>query len=506
MKFPSDNVLGRSAIPMAMVLFLLSFVLRYSLISKGMYHLDTLNLVQKTDVFLQTGDFQGQFGPGYPLMMVLCIVFTVILQMLGHADTVFAVNMVSVLFSAASVPLLYLIGRKIYDAPAATMASLLFSVSPIYLGVSVYGKSHAPTVFFLLLAVLFLIRYLSGERRSDLIWGSVALGLMGSSRVQDLILMAIPIACFFSVSLLVKRRPIGKILSRLSLASLIVVMIVVVFHIPYILSGLDSQYSSDMSDFWASGLTRNFKGLVSASLMRTLYFFEINMERIGMIAALFGLGYLIRARRFLWLGFMVLWILVPVLFYGNLHTTAPRFFTLILPPIYLCQGYFFAQLMRCNRIFTVIGLAVFVVAFTLPLSTISRNLIIRHQHDHIGNYAQWVVDRTEPDAAVIMCDEKYFVSHLASREMVGRPLQFDHVDDRALYEFKQRLDQILAEGRPVYITSTGLYFYDPDSAFSNFVKRHYRLTDLGWRWYEDWHRGEIFQDVIRSHLYRLELR
>lgn len=495
-----------SNLPIALGLFVLSLILRICLISKGAYHLDTLNLIIKTDDFFQTGVFQSQFGPGYPMMMALCILFTGIGRLLGSMDTVLAVNMVSVISSALCVPALYVLARKMYSNTAALLASIMFSVSPMFLGVSVYGKSHAPAVLFLILGLIYFLKYRESGQIKNLVISSIYIGCMGASRVQDMLLMIVPITVYYFWISDLQLSWANK-LKRFVLSIGIVSAIVVLMHVPYLLSGKQGEYQSNFGNFVITGLTQNFKGIFSGSLARTMQFFQLNMTGVGVLSVLFGFFYMLSdQKKWAHTFFIALWIFVPLLFYGNLHTTAPRFFVMILPAIYISLGYFFARLISINRLFAVMSTGVYILIFSLTLWKISGVLVVRHQHDFITDNAKWMEHVTEPDARIIMCDERYFVDVYGHRASFSRPLRFDQFSQQDLNAFKIKLDAAIVAGDPIYITTTGLYFYDPDQQFSDFIKANYRLELRGWHMYEDWHRGEMFSDVFPNYLFRISRR
>ncbi len=80
---------------------------------------------------------------------------------------------------------------------------------------------------------------------------------------------------------------------------------------------------------------------------------------------------------------------------------------------------------------------------------------------------------------------------------------FLSVEDEALSRFKKELDTLLDDNVAVYTTSVGLYAYNPDRKFSSLIKEHYRLETVGEKLYEDWHRGDLKQNIFLNRLIRL---
>ncbi len=95
------------------LLFVLCFLLRFSLISKGPFELDCLSLALKSEQFITTGKLQYLSGAGYPLAVLLGAFFIKITNLLSIRDSVFAVNFMSVCFGSAIAPLQYLLTKNL---------------------------------------------------------------------------------------------------------------------------------------------------------------------------------------------------------------------------------------------------------------------------------------------------------------------------------------------------------------------------------------------------------
>ncbi len=176
------------------LLFISNFILRYFLISKGPYHADCLLLAVNAQKTLASWKIHYLHGPGLPLTCILGSICIGLWQLVGVTDIVFAVNIMSVTLSSLCAPLLYLVIRKIFDDKAAMAGALALSFNTIFLYLSVFGNSHIPSVFFLLLGLLLLFSYLKSGKISSL-WGAgIMIGLMGACRLQDLVSMSIPLS------------------------------------------------------------------------------------------------------------------------------------------------------------------------------------------------------------------------------------------------------------------------------------------------------------------------
>jgi len=503
----STNQIKTYLIPV--LLFLFSFLIRFFLISKGPYHIDCLNLAIVVEKTLESHSLQNLFGSGYPLTVLLGALFTWALRISSVKDPFFAINLMSVVFSSLCIPVFYAIGSKLFDKLTAFLASLILSLTPIFLGISVFGKSHTPSIFFLLAGIYFLLAFLGSHNKKHLLLSSIAIGLMGAARLQDMILMMIPISflCLFGISKdpqkpsppSAKREILGNILLFWGLA----IGIVIIFHLPYLSNEYRLNYINNVFAFWHQGVPGNFKGLFSQSLIVSIIFLLITFTETGMILSIIGLLCIYKKSPRL-LFFFLLWIGIPLFFYGNLYTTVPRFFALILPPLALAQGYMFAKLMKINFKFRMISTSVYCTTLYLIFAFIFPLLYVRHTRALLPEYTQWVEKTIEKDAYLIASDDALFYSYFSTVNILYRPAHFRSLEEPGLDAFKQRLDALLNDNIPVYITSVGLYAYDPEMKFSSLIENNYTLKIVGKNIYEDWHRGVLKQKILDNYLIRIK--
>jgi hypothetical protein len=118
------------------LLFFASFLLRLALISKGPYHMDCLNLAIQVERTLSTQKLQPLFGFGYPLTVLSGVFFFWLTKFWGHADPVFAVNLMSVVFGSLCIPTFYAFIKRILDERTAILSSIALSLSPLFLALA----------------------------------------------------------------------------------------------------------------------------------------------------------------------------------------------------------------------------------------------------------------------------------------------------------------------------------------------------------------------------------
>ncbi len=327
---------------------------------------------------------------------------------------------------------------------------------------------------------------------------------MGASRLQDMLLMAVPISflCVFGTDLASRHSKKLNALPQVFTFWTIAMVVVAAFHLPYLNAQQHTHYAHNVSRFWQQGIPGNFRGIFSKSLTVSFIFLLKTFTEAGFAIALIGLAFIgKKSPRILF--FFLLWIGIPLLFYGNLYTTVPRYLAFLLPPLILAQGYLFAKLMTINFPFRLMSTAVYCTIVYLMFTSIFPFLYARHAYALLPDYAQWVSQKIDKDARLIVTDDRLFYEHYGNLNTVSRPMGFLSMKDESLSRFKKKLDTILDDNVAVYTTSVGLYAYNPDGKFSSLIKEHYRLETVGAKLYEDWHRGGLKQKIFPNLLIRL---
>lgn len=482
-------------------LFVLSFLLRINLISKGPYHLDCLALAINAQQTLETYQLHYQFGTGYPLTIILAALFIAITQPFNGHDPVFAVNFMSVTLSSLSTLTFYLFIKNTTNNRTAFASALFFCLHPIFLGLSVYGNSHVVCVFFLLLS-LYSLTYPVEKFRSPLF--CLCVGLTGAARLQDMILTLPALVIFwFSIN---NKIPLSFRKKTFSLTLCLIgsILIAASFHLPYVLGKAHANYSSQFKTFWNIGLSTNFLGLFSPYLIRAINIIFFSTTLAGIIVAWIGLQKMFKLCACLALAALTLFW-VPLLFYGNIMTSVPRFFLISVIPLCFLMGYGMDQLLSTPKKITKFAAAALcAIIVILPNATnIFPILFFRHSHALLPDWAQYVKNQTEPHALVITGDDELFFNHYAKRKTLYRPKALTRLDESEFNDFKRNLSTHLANQIPVYITSTGLSTYNPDKVFSDYILKNFELEYRAAKVIEDWHSGELLLDKVEESLYRV---
>lgn len=326
---------------------------------------------------------------------------------------------------------------------------------------------------------------------------------MGAVRLQDLILL-LPALIFFVMFLF--KRGLNAAFYRREIALMmgVALAVVILFHLPFLLSESAADYEAQFARFWKKGVAENYLGVFSRQIFVAFIYLLKSFTEAGFLMSIVGLVMLAfrRHRDFI---FLFLWILDPLLFYGNAKTgTTPRFFLLILPPFFLAQGFVLAEFLTKGKLARAIALIMVGLVMFLSFGFIYPLVKFRHDHALLPEFCQWVATETEPRAVIVVTDENSFVHYYSRRETLARPETFGRFAPGQLDDFFRRLDFLLSQGRPVYIPTMAIFSYDRHKEFSTRLQENYNLNFCGRHLYEDWHKGEMSIDVKKFGLYKIE--
>ena len=398
-----------------------------------------------------------------------------------------------------------------YQKLSAIIASLLLSISPIFLGISVYGKSHAPCMFFMIIGILKLLQYLRTNEKKYFFYSAIFLGLMGASRIVDLVLIAIPLSFLF-VSMhrnplrSDSYNPVFHIIKTFFFWWGSIGLFTLLFYLPLFIQEKPGSFLSGLNECLDIALFNSFLGFFSPHLLKTFNYLVKNFTYPGIFLSLAGLFSLSKENAKI-LIFLLLWIVCPTLYYGNLYLTmTSRYFVVILPPIIFAMAYVLANFKNKKLFFKSIA---FILFWGISLTTFFRIyplLKIRHQYDDVPAFTKWFKKIAEPNSRMIHGDGSAFFHYYGNVTLAPRPLSSKRIDKEELEKFKINTNALIKGGIPVYINSVGLFSYNCRGNFSNFVYKNYDLEYIGSHYYEDWHGGAMEDRRINLNVYKLSIK
>lgn len=497
----AGNRLLRSWWVSPVVVFVVSFFVRFLLISLGPYHVDCLNLALQAQKTLETHQLQFAFGSGYPLNVLLAAVFVAVAQLLGCQDPVWAVNLMSVVFGSLGTAAFYLFLRLIFDETAAWLGAALFCFNPVLWGTSVYGMNHMPSLFFLITGVYFLFRYFKNNEQRDFLWGAVFIGLMGATRFQDMVLI-VP-AVIFAIVFLQE----GKFLRKLQECFwffLIVAVIVIGFHLPYLFNDAQSGYTKQLQEYRRLGFVQ-FDGRMFLLLGNGFGHLLECFSGIGCVLAMAGFLILLKKEPVFGV-FLFLWFAVGLLFLSSLSGLPPRFMILFLSVILILQSYVLSLYMDGSMWMRWVCLAVWAMLIVHSVTLMYPILKYRHERSEIIRSSQWMNRITPADSVIFAGDEAPFIAYYGKRQVLTPPVCWGGCTQKQFLDFKSKIRDLTSQGRAVYITSMGLQADDPDGELQKFVSENFHLVLVGKCWTEDWHHDCMVLRLGWVKLFRIILK
>ncbi|MCK5014714.1 MAG: glycosyltransferase family 39 protein [Candidatus Omnitrophica bacterium] len=505
MKFHIRNIKASYIIPL--ILFIVSFFLRISLISKGPYHSDCLYLALQSQEILTTHQIHYLHGLGFPLTALMGACFIWLSRLFSVNDPVLAVNFMNVLFGSLSVVVLYLCVEQIFDKKTALFSGVILSLNPLFLALSTFGNSHILSVFFFLASLYSLLNYLKNPSRHKLILSGICLGLFGATRLQDLMAMAIPFCFLLWFPPHQLRRSEGPanrswtILPELSILSVLCCITTCLFYFPSWIKGASSIVSYSIFD----SVTRHFLDYLthpSLSLILERFFtFFASFSPLEWLAIIAGLIYLLKSDTKLF-SFLAIWIFTFFIFFGNLIFSINRHFTLVLIPVIIAESYFLSHLPKKKFLPRRIVTFTFTFVLVLNLLRFYPTIYFRHKHALLPDFFTWVSRKTEPNAYIIERDHSLFIHYYAKRTPLAPKIKLYTQGHDILKEFKGKIDALLNQEIPVYITKYGI-LYRPKHKFRKFMIQHYAFDYVGTKTVEDWHKGCLKQVLVNNDLLRI---
>jgi hypothetical protein len=470
--------MGKFSVPAA--LFALSFAIRLALIGKGPYHYDVAELILAAQRFISGEGLQYMHGAGYPLHVILASLF---IRTFG--SPVFAVNFMAVLASSLAVCLLYSCLALMFDRRAALFSSLLFTVYPAFLSVSVYGINNGISVLFALVSLYFLLRTAATGRRTALIASGIFMGCCVAVRLPDA-LFILPLTVSYIVSRDIRPVPQTAWFFIPWLA------IPLACYAPMLGGGGVGQLFSAMTSVSQGkfeGLTSNVLGLSYA------WFREMLTRPLVLLSGIGALLLFLRRRGV----FMVLfiWFAVFFFYYGNVSTVEPRMLIMAGIPALAASGYALSRIYAVNRAAALAFLAVSGFLMFKPLLPV---LQYRHQHAQAQEFFSWVDRSIEPHAAVMAGDNGIFLTFYTGRQPLAHPYTCDATQMRRFFDTE--VESRLKAGIPVYMIRSA-FTYDPCMDFRKMLEQRYSLVPVGSRTNEDWHHHCLTLGLFDDVLYKL---
>jgi hypothetical protein len=175
------------------------------------YHPDERQIVQAVaslDFF--SGDFNPNFF-NYPSLYIYAVHLTYLLAgMLGQTqnaiagapwpilhDIILCGRLVTALLGAATVPVVYLLGRELGGHKLAIVGALLMAFAPGHVQHSHFATVDVPSTFWVALALYFAVRGLRDDAQKYFLWGGLASGLAAATKYNAGLVLIAPLLAIF---------------------------------------------------------------------------------------------------------------------------------------------------------------------------------------------------------------------------------------------------------------------------------------------------------------------
>ncbi|MDD3275099.1 MAG: glycosyltransferase family 39 protein [Candidatus Omnitrophica bacterium] len=117
----------------------------------------------------------------------------------------FSLRLLPALFGIGSIPLIYLIGCRLFDKRVGLVSAAILAFSPFQLWYSQEVQPYSASVFFALLVSYFFLRAVESEKAAD--WWFFAVFFIAGFYIDEFLLLLVP---FQAVYLLLRRRHLTK--------------------------------------------------------------------------------------------------------------------------------------------------------------------------------------------------------------------------------------------------------------------------------------------------------
>ncbi|MGE0268551.1 MAG: glycosyltransferase family 39 protein [Candidatus Omnitrophota bacterium] len=480
-------------------LFLLNFLFRLSLISKGPFYADCLLLAVQSKSTLETFRVHYLEGTGLPFTTIMGAVFVGFGKWLGMTDIVLAVNFMNVVLSSLCVPVFYLFLHKLFGRQAALVGALVLSFNTIFLGVSTFGNSQVLAALLFLAGLLWMVQYFQTGNRLNLFFSGIIFGLLGAARLQDLVATAPALA------LLLWTRP-GMAERKLPVKDLFVFFLIVlavstIFYIPSLVN---------RKNFVAADFLPHYMMMISQTLGRVdlntirivLKWMFTSVSLLGCLGAVAGFWLLAKRDRPWFVCIMGL-VFLPMLVFALFWYSLPRIY--LIPAIMLIIPLSYAASLFNNinpKQFKVV-MACLIVSLSINGIGIYQTVKFRHDYALLPDFYRWMNLVTEPGATIIERDHSLFIKYYARRIPLGVPVTLFEARPNELLKYKNRIDFLLGNNIPVYITDTGLNGFPDHLKFDEFMHANFEFEHMGDRMIEDWYNDVLVHSVVQNSLYRV---
>jgi len=493
-------------------LFLISFIPRFELLSKGPFHWDTLYMIQCAEKTLKGKIALAQDVGALPAVF-LDALFILIAHIL-NLNKFFVVNIAVGFGASLSICFFYLFIKELLNSKkAAFYSSILYSFLPPFFSVSTFGRTdHIFSLLFFFISFWLLVKYIKENNLKIYLSSLAFLGLAISTRFPEFLmfLVYLLILFIFGERIWIEKKNLKvkkKVITEVGLAIIIPTVVFFIFYLPFIgevINRIILHATTEQFGKWA--------GIYSPYLVISLRYLFKSLSFWGIALSIFGTIILFRNRKYKEILIFTFWFLIMFIFFGNQVTVAARFLITSMIPLLILTSYFITEFLNFFQSFLKINISSFtsnsiqliLVAILIYLTFLPVYPILefRHNHNMQKEFAMYLKNITEDNAIILAKDEGIFLRYYlgsTNRSITSFP---STCNSTKMKEFFEKMDSWLEENRSVYIIETGLA-YDPCRLFLNTLLQNYNLTLVGKHLNEDWHHKSIYPGLFEERVFKI---
>lgn len=301
----------------------------------------------------------------------------------------FVVRLLSVLLATATVPVVYLLGKRLFDSRTGLIAALLLALHPFHLMLAQRARAYPLAVLLISLACLFFLRGLEKPT-----WGNwLAYAVLSAAAVYAHFFAVLVIgAQWMSLRFLPERPSLWK--RMLGSTLLIVVMLAPV-------GVFLAQHPKAGNLDWVAGLNR-------PQLLSTLYAMTLTKNRslayLAMWAITVWCAFRLKPRARAWpYRFTLTWLLAPPLLVIGASLVRPmlveRFLAICIPAAVLAAAAGVMQLARWSK---AAGVLVLVLIVFYSMSNVRYHLRHPEYGENWREASQYVFAHAEAGDEVVI--------------------------------------------------------------------------------------------------------
>ena len=413
--------MDRAAVIFSIVFFLLYF----STLSISLDEEDSVHFALALREFNVT-KYQPH-PPGFPVYIALGMFFNATL-----GNEVLALTIMSALFGALTVYVIYMLFRDISGREIAFMSSVLTALTPLFWLNSVKALSDMAGLFFVLLSMLFIHRYFRKGLARDFYLSTLFTGIAAGVRIHALVIL-LPILAYTAY---LKRKNFQTHLR----GSMILAFSILVWLVPLVLVTGVGEYLSVSGEQYAARVDKPYysllgsestPGVLATRAFGFLYYFllggyGVNLAGLGVFSILLLVftGFLaasflkkvnIRERVILFFVSGVIPYLLVV--FIMLPPFSPRYFLILVPMVSLALAHALWNFKKIRIRYALFGFLVFLVAS----HSVFLALEIRSNPSPPVQLIEYVNENYGPDTIIALSGfaGKYFEYHGSDLEALS---------------------------------------------------------------------------------------